>query len=279
MGLNRRAAIRAAYAFAMGLALAVSAASSAAGSSTVVGLNFVGSIDNLNTQWSSGLPSPSNSMSIGDTVSGQFTYVLGQPGSMSSSSPLTWTYNFTGSAGVTTGLTADTFQVSNSSGASLYTDSFYKNTVTGNNLYEVILQYRPTSQGGTLMTVESATLKVAVGQPAFVLTFADPTNQYTYGKSDSLTGTYGVANSLYSATTLPLPDQATLTDFYKVSKTTPGMVTYGDATFFSGPVTILYPLGASIPEPSALVMGLMAVAIGGGGFWMSRRKRLSRVSA
>jgi hypothetical protein len=195
---------------------------------------------------------------------------------MSASNPLTWTYNFTGSAGVLGGQTGDNFQIAqppSQGGAALYTDNFFKNNVAGNNLFEVILTYRTVANGGTQMTVESATTKITSTQPSFILTFADPTNQYKYGVNDSLTGTYGVANSMFNATTLPLPDQATLSTYFKVSTATPGSVQYKDDLLLSGPITILYPLGGSIPEPSALVMGSMAIVIGAAGYCVSRRRR------
>jgi hypothetical protein len=246
---------------------------------TIAGENFVGVLTYANPTFVNGLPSPSNQITIGppaDAVSGQFTYNSGQPGTGTAAQ---WTYNFTLSPSVAAGTTAFSFQISNPPGTTaLYTDSFFKNAVPNNDLYKILVTFNSTTSGGTTMEFETATLKVTNAQPAITLTFADPTNHYYYGPSDSLIGTYGVANSTYAANVLPLPDQATLSGFYVVSKVTPGKFVYGDEQFLGGDITMFYPLGGSIPEPSALLMGLMAIGIGTAGFCVSRRKQLRPIS-
>jgi len=97
----------------------------------------------------------------------------------------------------------------------------------------------------------------------------------------------------YSAGFLPLPDTTTLNSYFTAtqtaSKLTPtGTLTWDpwgntpsiDGNFYwtwqqGSPPPIFF---SSVPEPSALIMGVMAIAMGAAGFYVSRRKQLRSIS-
>lgn len=267
MGINRRALIRTTCMVA--LALAMSPAKSFAAS--IVGENFIGTLSYVSSGFASAYD-----VKVGYYTFGSFSYNGAQTGSIVNGIA---TYNFTGSVGEGTNETTafKIYQFSNQSGGSLFTDSFTGNGTGNADFYEIQLTYRSVANGGTMMTIMSDTVakqgdpyKLNGGNPAYILTLTDPTNTYTFGTNDSQKGTY-------SATNLPLPDQKTLSTYYPVSTAMPGTLSY-DQPGFIADITTVYPLGTTIPEPSALVMGIMAIGIGTAGFCACRRKRLRSTS-
>lgn len=254
MGISRRALLQTTCMVALTLAMWPA---KSFGTVTLAGENFYGNVTAVNPSF----PNYPN-VKAGDWITGTFTYDSSQTGTSG-------LYTFTGTSAEPT---AESFAIRiwNSASETLQydSDSFSGNNTSPGDYFTIKLNYRTVANGGTTMVISADTIG-SPANPAVVLTLTDPTNAYTYGTNDTLTGTY-------SATNLPLPDQNTLTKDFTVSTTKPGTLTYGDPLcadiIGAYPLGGVYPLSA-VPEPSTMVLVVVSVAIGTAGSWVSRRRR------
>ena len=186
---------------------------------------------------------------VGDKISGSFTYDSSQTGSGG-------IYSFTGVS------LAHTFNLNvfNSSGALQFPDSF----AGGSSYFSVNVSYRAASSGGTYVEVQGDTkYKQSLGvsgpgpPPAYYLVLFNPTNA-----------------GGYSATNLPLPNSNLINDFVK----TTGVLNWDPhGQSFSADITQF----TAIPEPSSLILSIVAIATCAAGRLITRRKawRSSRYAA
>ncbi len=219
----------------------------------------------------------------GDWVVGSFSYL---PVSQTKGS--LGLYNYTGPAntsGYVPTFTFSIYTVTNNAGVitlqnQVFTDSFTGNTAAPADYYAIQLAYHAagtSSKSGTTMDVKADSIAFqsapfsATGVPAIDLTLYNPTNHL-----DPAQGTG------YTSTSLPLPDQATLTNYFASSNgKSQGLFTYDpdgtsiltDVTYTWDPNTQSQPQFMMIPEPPGVVMGLLAIAICTAGFCVSRCKQ------
>jgi hypothetical protein len=173
---------------------------------------------------------------VNDTITGSFSYDSTQTGSNGS-------FTFTGSSKTHT----MSFKIFNSLNQQIFTDS-YSGNVTA--YYAALLTFSST-KGTTLDLKGDTVYKQGLGvtgpgpPPAFDITLFNPTN-----------------GGGYTATNLPLPTTTTIANFQKST-----------ATLTWDPAGQTFKALLSVPEPSSLVLAIVAMTTCAGGFLASRARR------
>jgi len=227
-----------------------------------------------------------SSQSINENFAGWVTFSTNQ-GLVQSGYFVDGNFQYSGTSKLTTGNGTATYDFSGES-KTAYTASFgvftdstmqteiYSDTFTGTNSgsydhFNVVMAFKPSAYPtGTTMTVSADLGKNEALQQtsplAFVMTLYNPTNTFD-------TGTYNASN-------LPLPDQTTINKYFTPTGNRFGLLVYDpDGLTFNTDVEYTWqngtppPIFNAIPEPSSLVMGLLALGICTAGFCVSRRSR------
>jgi hypothetical protein len=178
---------------------------------------------------------------VGNTITGAFAYDPTQAGSAGN-------FTFTGSSKIHT----MTFKIFDSAGTQVFTDSY-----SGNATAYYFNKVAFSSTTGTTLDIKGDTVyKQGLGvtgpgpPPAFDLALFNPTNA-----------------GGFSATNLPLPTSTTITNFVKTTGTLdwdPSGQSFGaDITSFND---------QTVPEPTSLVMAVLAILTCTAGCLISRRK-------
>jgi len=251
------------------------------GGSTPIIDSFAGPITYVPASFTNNHPT----VVAGDWLVGTFSYL---PVAETKNTGL---YNYTGSAntsGYVPTFSLSIYTVTSNNGiitlaSQVYTDSFTGNTGPPADYYAIQITYHAAGPypAGSTMNVMSDSVAFQsqpfskTGVPAINLSLTNPTNGY-----DATSGVYTSSN-------LPLPDQTTLSnDFSSYASGTPGYggKTQGLFTYDPDGTSILADVDYTwnpnlqgqptfmIPEPSGLVMGLLAIAVCTAGFSVSRRK-------
>ncbi len=244
------------------------------GSGVPVADNFAGYLTDV-----SGAASSITGIANNDFIVGEFTY----PGATTTSNG---NYNMSGNAQVDLSFyiysSPSKYVASDPAENSIFGDSYTLQGPSGKaNYFNLAVSFKPStySSGTTLTITGDSTYKFGLGQtfekgngPAFTLTLYNPTNGFD-----------GVANK-YSATNLPLPDQTTITDNFAASTSAPAHLAWDPwGQSFNSNIYWIWQQGSPppnfmVPEPSSLVLVVMAIAVGAGGVCVSRRKHLRSIS-
>jgi hypothetical protein len=187
-----------------------------------------------------------------DTITGTFAYDPTQTGSST-----TGVYTYTGSSKVH----SFTFNIFNAAGAQVFSDKYSGNTTA---FYELLVTYTNSANGTTLQLMGDTIYKQGHGvtgpgpppAPAFDLTLFNPKNiGYSAGGP------------------LPLPTSTTINNFVA---TTGQLAWDPDDQSFTASIPIF--INLSIPEPSSLILGTIALGVCAASLLVSRRQRCARRS-
>jgi hypothetical protein len=207
---------------------------------TIVSVNFSGSITSV-----SSAATEATGVIVGNTITGSFSYDSTQSGNTS-----TGDFTFTGSGKAHT----MTFKIFNSAGQQVFTDSYSGNTTA---YYAAKLTFISSSSGTTLDLKGDTIYKQGLGvtgagpPPAFDLTLNNPTN-----------------GGGYTSGHLPLPTTSTISNFLR----TTGSLEWDphDQNFTA--IINEFNGQSVVPEPSSLVLAILAMLTCTVGFSISRRK-------
>jgi len=205
-------------------------------SAGIVAVSYGGTITSVSTA-----ATTATGVVVGDTITGSFSYDSTQTGSAGD-------FKFTGSSKTHT----MTFKIFNSSDQQVFTDSY-----SGNVSAYYFAKVAFSSTSGTTLDLEGDTIyKQGLGitgpgpPPAFDLTLFNPTN-----------------GGGFSASNLPLPTTTTISNFIK----TTAILEWDPADQSFGAVITEFN-DQTVPEPSGLVLAIVAMVTWTVGFSISRRK-------